>query len=51
LGLAFGPLAGGLLYHTLGIYFLWSIIALSILASLSLWAILSQQPTNQVHLS
>ena len=28
LGLAFGPLVGGLLYHTLGIYFLWSIIAL-----------------------
>jgi len=51
LGLAFGPLVGGLLYHTLGIYFLWSIIALSLLASLSLWAILSQQPTNQVHLS
>lgn len=51
LGLAVGPLAGGLLYHALGTSFLWSIIALSLLASLSLWAILSQQPTNQAHLS
>lgn len=49
LGLALGPVTGGMLYAQMGSSFLWCIIALSSITSLALWAILSQRPTNDIH--
>ena len=49
LGLACGPLAGGLLYTILGEMFLWAIMGLTLITSLSFFALLRHKPTNHLH--
>jgi len=51
LGLAMGPLAGGFIFAQFGQMFLLIVTGCFLLACLSIWALLFQPPTNQIHIT
>ena len=50
LGLAMGPLTGGFIFAQFGNGFLIIVTGCFLLACLSIWALLFQPPTNQIHI-